>query len=53
MANKTDTMNRILDAISRLTENQMNGPTARSVLDLAEAYAWLNSTAQPHAGRAG
>jgi hypothetical protein len=53
MATKNDTMNKILEAISTLTENQMNGPTARSVLDLAEAYAWLNSSAQPHAGRAG
>jgi hypothetical protein len=52
MATKTDTMNRILEAISTLTENQMNGPTARSVLDLAEAYAWLNSSSQPHGGRA-
>ena len=52
MADKNDVRQAILDQINaEVTGARNNGVDyAARAKDLAEAYAWLTSTAQPHGG---
>ncbi len=41
----------LLQQISELVKDGPDAFAAAAALDLAEAYAWLTSVAQPHGGR--
>lgn len=53
MANETETMTKLLDEIGRIVDNKVtNTGAAEMVRNLAEAWAWLHSPAQPHGSHA-
>lgn len=50
MATRDEVEQALLDAIAEAVPTVTSESRARRVLDLAEAWAWINQPSQPHGG---